>query len=103
MASEKKDLLVYDEAFKKVFKAFFEEPKRKVGRPKKRKRGRPAKQDNAAASTAKQTTIPKEIIDLTSKAKKQLDTAMEGTIAAAKRPAKQQRTNWDLTGDNELR
>lgn len=98
-----KEKLVYDAHSKKSFKGYFEQPKKRKGRPRKRKRGRPKKQ--ATSSVPAQTKLPKEIIDLTKKAKQQLDADVEGTIAAAKRheEGKQHRINWDLKQHKKLR
>ena len=91
-------MLEYDEASKKSFKAFFQQPKPKVGRPKKRRRGRPKKAQTTSSACAQTTLKSKEIIDLTDKKKQQLDADVEGTIAGAKRAETEtpKRKNWDL-------
>ena len=98
-------MLEYDEASKKSFKAFFQQPKPKVGRPKKRRRGRPKKAQTTSSACAQTTLKSKEIIDLTGKKKQQLDADVEGTIARAKRAAREapKRKNWDIGEDKKHR
>ena len=83
--------LRYGDADKANFKKYFSKKKKK-GRPKKRKRGRPKKKKS---KTTKQKKLSPVLVDLTRKAKAQLEATLEGCIESEKNKSKT-RINWDL-------